>query len=75
MEQCSDEVIMEWGNWMMMICVGWWEGAINRRNGGIDGIEERRNGVIDGGIDVMSDRLKIDWDWNWLSDWDIVWRR
>jgi len=26
----------------------------------MDGIEERRNGGIDGGIDVMSDRLKID---------------
>ena len=45
---------------MMTIYVGWREGARNRRNGGIDGIEERRNGVIDGGIDVMSERLIID---------------
>jgi hypothetical protein len=39
-------------------------------------MEESSKRVMDGGKDdMMNYGLKIDWEGNWWSDWDVDWQR
>ena len=55
--------------------IEWWYVLDSEMEIGIDRMEESSKRVMDGGKDDMNYGLKIDWEGNWWSDWDVDWRR